>query len=340
MRVLSLKFVCRWLSAFFVTWMAGRAYAGVKNLYPGAVLVSGTLKPLTLAINGQKVLSSDQADTLIYINGQEVVSENKDAHRSIFYKTTEDHLEIKSSQKKVLFEMDLPSLRKLKSKDNKFTASVFPEKAILKVDDEVVAADGTDRVISTESDEKSAWFSEDHTLTIIDPVSKVERVYWAEVSYDIPAQGLNRVGFDLSSSPISQIGLGIGTGFFYDHIFKNHWLIGGRVSLPWPKSGFYDSSNGYVLQARLGYQFFRQSNAPKSPVWLEGGVGYQYVTWKEGVMWSPNPQTQHGEVPFFFIHTIPLVFKGIQFGYTIQTGRRLADSIPNDVNTLMAIYEW
>lgn len=335
-----MKFVCRWLSAFFVTWMVMPAYAGVKNLYPAAVLISGTLKPLTLAINGQKVLSSDQEDTLIYINGQEVTSEKKDTHRSIFYKTTEDHLEIKSSQKKVLIEMDLPSLKKLQSKDNKFTATVFPEKALLKVDDEVVSAEGTDRVISTAIDEKSLWFSDEHVLTVIDPINKVERVYLAEVSYDIPSQDLQRLGFDFSGSPISAIGLGVGTGFFYDRVFKNHLLVGGRIALPWPKSGFYDSENGYILQARVGYQFFRKSNAPKSPVWLEAGIGYQYVTWKEGVMGSPSPQSMHATVPMFFIHTMPLVFKGIQFGYTIQTGQRAGDSVPNDVNTLMAIYEW
>lgn len=320
--------------------LAGQSYAGIKNLYPGSVLVSGTLKPLTLAINGQKVLSSDQEEKLIYINGQEVTSENKDVHRSIFYKTTEDHLEIKTSQKKGLFELDLPSLKKIKSKDNKFMATVFPENAILKVDDEIMNAEGPERIISTDSNEKSAWFSDDHALTIIDPVSKVERVYVVEVSYDIPAQDLQRIGFDFSDSPISAINLGVGTGFFYDRIFKNHWLIGGRIALPWPKSGFYSSDNGYVLQVRAGYQFFRQSNAPKSPVWLEGGAGVQYVTWKEGVMGSPVPQTQNATVPFFFIHTIPLVVKGIQFGYTIQFGKRAADSIPNDVNTLMAIYEW
>ncbi|QDK37215.1 hypothetical protein [Bdellovibrio sp. NC01] len=335
-----MKFVCHWLSAFFITCLAGQTFAGVKKLYPGSVLISGTLKPLTLAINGQKVLSTAQEETLIYINGQEVTSENKDAHRSVFYKTTDDHLEIKSAQKKVLIEMDLPSLKKLKSKDNTFVATVAPETAILKVDDEVIPADGADRIVSSDSNEKSAWFSDDHALTIIDPVSKVERVYVAEVSYDLPAQDLQRIGFDFSDSPISAIGLGVGTGFFYDRIFKNHLLIGGRVALPWPKSGFYDPDNGYILQVRAGYQFFRQSNAPKSPVWLEAGVGGQYVTWKEGVMGSPTPQSQNATVPFFFIHTIPLVIKGIQFGYTIQFGKRAADSIPNDVNTLMAIYEW
>ncbi|QLY24703.1 hypothetical protein [Bdellovibrio sp. KM01] len=335
-----MKFVCHWLSAIFATVIATQAWAGVKNLYPGPVLISGTLKPLTLAVNGQKVLTSDQEDILIYINGQEVISEKRDAHLSIFYKTTEDHLEIRSSQKKILIEMNLPSLKKLKSKDNKFTATVFPEQAILKVDDEVIDADGKDRVISTVSDEKSPWFSDDHALTVIDPLSKVERVYLAEVSYDIPSQGLQRFGFDFSGSPISAIGLGVGTGFFYDRIFKNHFLIGGRVALPWPKSGFYVPDNGYILQVRLGYQFFRKSNAAKSPVWFEAGVGYQYITWKEGVMGSPDPQTMHAAEPIFFVHTIPLVFKGIQFGFTIQTGPRAADSIPNDVNTLMAIYEW
>ncbi len=335
-----MKFVCHWLSAFLLSVIATQTYAGVKNISSGSVLISGTLKPLTLAINGQKVLASDQEDTLIFINDHEVASEKKDAHRAIFFKATEDHLEIKTSQKKILIKMDLPSLKTLKSKDNKFIATVFPKNAFLKVDDKVISTEGEDRVISTDSDQKSPWFSEDHTLTVIDPGSKVERVYLVEVSYDIPSQDLQRVGFDFSSSPISAQGLGVGTGFFYDRIFKNHWMIGGRVALPWPKSGFYNSDNGYVLQVRTGYQFFRQSNAAKSAVWLEAGLGYQYVTWKEGSMGSPEPQSRQSTVPIFFIHTIPLVFKGVQLGYTIQAGPRAADSVPNDVNTLMGIYEW
>ncbi len=337
-----MKFDFLWLNSIFLLLgvLSSPAFAGVKNVCQAPVLISGTLKPMTLAVNGQKILNLESEDTSIFINGHEVMSEKQDSHRTIFYKITESHLEIKDSHQKILVTMELPSLQKFESKKNNFLATVFPANSLLKLDDEVVPGDSEDRSVFVTTDEHSPWFQNDHTLTVMDPATKVERVYVIEVFYDIPNRRIQRLGLEIGDTPISDPNLQFGVGAFYDYIFANHFLVGGRISLPWPKSRFYEPQDGYILQVRTGYQIFRKSNALHSAVWLEAGAGIENVSYQEYNNSSSGPQTFNKAVPFFYLYTQPLVIDKIQLGFSMQGGPRAAQGVPNFINTLMAIYEW
>jgi hypothetical protein len=308
---------------------------------PTAVLISGTLKPLTIAINGQKILSQENEDESIFLNGQELKSEKNDRHRSFFFKTNEDHFEIRNSKKEVLLNVQMPILEELESRKNIFTAVLSSAGLVLKLDDRIFPGGEISRNIFESGEASQAndpWFQEEHTLVLVDPVTKLERLYVFEATYDVPARRMQRVGLEVGDPGISSEKVALGINFFYDRIFANRIVVGGRLSLSWPRTDFYRPSNGYLAQGRVGYQIFRKSNQLHSPVWLEAGVGFEFVGYSE--FRYLGEEKFNFQVPFFYVYTQPLVVGDYQFGFALQGGPRAAQSVPNFLTTLFIAREW
>jgi len=310
----------------------------VKNFLASPVLVSGTLKPLTVAINGQKILSLDEEKHSLLINDQLITSEKNDPHRSFFYKLQADQINIADSNKQLLLSVSLPRLTALTDNDNRLEVFVAPANLIVTVDDKVFDQ-GQDHFTAVEINQPNdPWFTSEHTLILKDPSTMIERFYVFENTYEWPAQELRRFGLAICETPISLGDVDAGFVASYDSINPKHWLLGGRIIIPFHRDYSYSTSDGYILQIRYGRQFFRKANTPGAAVWFEGGVGAQYAAFE--VTDYGQKTVVRASTPYFYLSTLPLVFKSYQFGVTMQGGPRAHRNIPNFHMEAAITKEW
>lgn len=336
----------RWLKTlFYITCLifcATTSRAKIKSLTPAPILISGTLRPLTIAINGQKVLSLEGNEEYVFINGEKIVSEKQDRHGSLFQKIQDDKIVVKNQQDQVLLEISLPSLVEVTSENNKFLATLNDSRFELKLDEQAFPQGHTTHLLFESNNENDPWFQMSHMLTITDPVSKIDRVYIFEAEYEAPAQRIHRAGLTVGESLISSPDLDFSIAGFYDYIFPNHWLVGGRFLIPVLKGGTPTLDHGHAIQLRTGYQFFRKSNAPHSKVGLEVGIGIQQIHFYRQY-YSTGSTTAYRidrGSEFFYLHSSPFVINKFQLGFNFQAGSRAAEEIPNVLMGFTLTYEW
>ena len=104
------------------------------------------------------------------------------------------------------------------------------------------------------------------------------------------------------------------------------------------RDGSYRTSDGLILQARFGRQFFRKANTNGAPVWLETEAGFQYARM---VTHDFNGDTtSYTYVPYFRLATLPISFAGLLLGFSMQFGPRANQSIPDHIDELFLVKEW
>jgi len=321
-----------------ITWSL-TTIAGVENFAPLPAVISGTLDPLTIAINGQVLLVRETAAKKIFINQTPVKASNEE-HFPFYESTDEIVIEI-SEENTVIQKWNLPIIKDVRVSGNELIAAVSSDAHQILFDNQPKPVENKKAVLLDQiHDSRDPWYTQNHEIHVIDPQTSLERWYLLEMRPDPPRQSMSRVGLGVCSASASEDNA---LCLNYDYIWSNHVVAGVTLNVqPFQKTS-RNSTTGWAVGLRGGWQVFRQDHQPGSPVWFETGLNVIQTEaeshYDTGAGWENN-QKIHSTGIFIYVLTEPIRIKQFSMQFMLMGGPRSHQSVHNVNQTLSLVYTW
>ena len=352
----------RWvnLSLFIFLFWVSLAQAKVTELVPLPAVISGTLKPLTIAVNGHIILQrEDQTAEKLFINGREIKT-NPGQHLA-FYETSTDNIlkveEMISGQKSQVAIWVLPEIKKINDSGDEISVYVQLPKSEneknlrndqLQFDDQkiqIISEKVSLATFKNFTDQKK--LQGNHELHILDSETKLERWYNFEFTPDPEPTIMKRLAAGVCDGLLGEDSAAFCLN--YSYIWPTHYLLGLHINTqPFDKSG-NNYGTSFSIGPRLGWQIFRKDNAPGSQVWFESGlqilqtegtVHYQnYYFLQPG---SNSTYSYHVSQTGFYIYllTEPVKIDSILLQFSMMFGPRSNENVHNGSGSFSISYTW
>lgn len=311
-------FVCL-IFAVFSSQLYAEKYEATWTKVP--TLISGTLEPFVLAIDGVIISRKKKAKLLL---GDAYIETKNESNQPFFTRVESDVLKltIEESSKEIL-EIKLPTLNKVAVESSQIHFYLNDTEKIMVQGGAYPVQEG--RAVIPRDEIKNL---SELTLEL---VSKYSRTYILSLTEIEPLEDLSkdqRVTFSFGDNS--------GSDRFGWHLaYGIHWLnrvsFEARGSVVFRTQGSYEEV--YALLVSTGYQLFRRGEGPRRGTWLEGGLwlSQTWITYKAEWVSPTDGQTYRHEYPMngmqsgVYIRSEPIRI-GF-FGFSMKILYRLNDAI-------------
>jgi hypothetical protein len=300
---------------FFLTLpLFASDYRVEKQVIP--TIVSGSLTPLVLSIDGIVILKSDEKILSIQVEDR-TYQKKKMGKAPIYQKITSDKFTIVFNWKEKEKEervFELPTLLDLQFKGKTFDVKISENTHSITLNGKDIQTEVTTQelakvfVFELKRNEPPLTRLYNVTVDVIPPPPQIIR-------QEIPLH----VSYSVLEDVRRWVHLGAGI------YLPSRWAFSGYVEVSLPVKNVWGR---FAVGARAGYQILRETDGDNDPIWLESGLsvrtvfryidGYALKLWGEGRN-SSYGNAQSGLQAGPYLKTVPLRFKNWGLGFTIET---------------------